>query len=99
MPPIFEKPTTDKYDYIVIGGGSGGSGTAVSCCGSLRFVFASNDLSSVSFLDFRVEESCVVREESRCGRSYRTSRRNMCERRYVRIYSTFSTPAHLVSRI
>ncbi|KDR81870.1 hypothetical protein GALMADRAFT_240124 [Galerina marginata CBS 339.88] len=28
MPPIFDKPTTDKYDYIVLGGGSGGSGTA-----------------------------------------------------------------------
>ncbi|KAH9484071.1 Glutathione reductase [Psilocybe cubensis] len=28
MPPIFDKPTADKYDYIVIGGGSGGSGTA-----------------------------------------------------------------------
>ncbi|KAF9555554.1 glutathione reductase [Agrocybe pediades] len=28
MPPIYEKPTTEKYDYIVIGGGSGGSGTA-----------------------------------------------------------------------
>jgi hypothetical protein len=30
MPPIFDKPTTDKYDYVVIGGGSGGSGTSVS---------------------------------------------------------------------
>ncbi|PPQ77586.1 hypothetical protein CVT25_011378 [Psilocybe cyanescens] len=29
MPPIFDKPTTDVYDYIVIGGGSGGSGTAI----------------------------------------------------------------------
>ncbi|KJA15948.1 hypothetical protein HYPSUDRAFT_47907 [Hypholoma sublateritium FD-334 SS-4] len=28
MPPIFDKPTTEQYDYIVIGGGSGGSGTA-----------------------------------------------------------------------
>jgi glutathione reductase (NADPH) len=28
MPPIFDKPTVDRYDYIVIGGGSGGSGTA-----------------------------------------------------------------------
>lgn len=28
MPPIFDKPTTDKYDYVVIGGGSGGSGTS-----------------------------------------------------------------------
>ncbi|EKM83084.1 hypothetical protein AGABI1DRAFT_125563 [Agaricus bisporus var. burnettii JB137-S8] len=28
MPPIFDKPTTDKYDYVVIGGGSGGSATA-----------------------------------------------------------------------
>ncbi|KAJ7118822.1 glutathione reductase [Mycena epipterygia] len=25
MPPIFDKPTTDKYDLIMIGGGSGGS--------------------------------------------------------------------------
>ena len=30
MPPIFDKPTTEKYDYVVIGGGSGGSGTSVS---------------------------------------------------------------------
>jgi hypothetical protein len=30
MPPIFNKPTVEKYDYIVLGGGSGGSGTAVS---------------------------------------------------------------------
>jgi len=29
MPPIYDKPTTDRYDYIVIGGGSGGSGTSV----------------------------------------------------------------------
>ncbi|PPR00052.1 hypothetical protein CVT24_009008 [Panaeolus cyanescens] len=28
MPPVYEKPTTDKYDYVVIGGGSGGSGTS-----------------------------------------------------------------------
>ncbi|KAF8968339.1 glutathione reductase [Flammula alnicola] len=28
MPPIFDKPTMDNYDYVVIGGGSGGSGTA-----------------------------------------------------------------------
>lgn len=28
MPPIFDKPTVEKYDYIVVGGGSGGSGTA-----------------------------------------------------------------------
>ena len=33
MPPIFDKPTTDKYDYVVIGGGSGGSGSSVSNCG------------------------------------------------------------------
>ncbi|KAJ7184387.1 glutathione reductase [Mycena filopes] len=26
MPPIFDKPTTDKYDLVMIGGGSGGSG-------------------------------------------------------------------------
>ncbi|KIY48302.1 glutathione reductase [Fistulina hepatica ATCC 64428] len=25
MPPIYNKPTTDKYDLIIIGGGSGGS--------------------------------------------------------------------------
>ena len=30
MPPIFNEPTVEKYDYIVLGGGSGGSGTAVS---------------------------------------------------------------------
>ncbi|KAJ3485031.1 hypothetical protein NLJ89_g11933 [Agrocybe chaxingu] len=28
MPPIYDKPTREEYDYIVIGGGSGGSGTA-----------------------------------------------------------------------
>ncbi|THV07833.1 glutathione reductase [Dendrothele bispora CBS 962.96] len=28
MPPIYNKPTADKYDYVVIGGGSGGSGTS-----------------------------------------------------------------------
>lgn len=28
MPPIYDKPTVDKYDYVVIGGGSGGSGTS-----------------------------------------------------------------------
>ncbi|KAJ7778619.1 glutathione reductase [Mycena maculata] len=26
MPPIFDKPTVDKYDLVIIGGGSGGSG-------------------------------------------------------------------------
>ncbi|KAJ7684529.1 glutathione reductase [Mycena polygramma] len=25
MPPIFDKPTADKYDFVLIGGGSGGS--------------------------------------------------------------------------
>jgi glutathione reductase (NADPH) len=28
MPPV-TKPTQEKYDYVVIGGGSGASGTAV----------------------------------------------------------------------
>jgi len=28
MPPIYHNPTTEKYDYVVIGGGSGGSGTS-----------------------------------------------------------------------
>ncbi|KAF9533574.1 glutathione reductase [Crepidotus variabilis] len=28
MPPVFDKPTVEKYDYIVIGGGSGGSGSS-----------------------------------------------------------------------
>jgi len=26
MPPIFNKPTVEKYDLVLIGGGSGGSG-------------------------------------------------------------------------
>ena len=30
MPPIYDRPTADRYDYVVIGGGSGGSGTSVS---------------------------------------------------------------------
>jgi pyruvate/2-oxoglutarate dehydrogenase complex dihydrolipoamide dehydrogenase (E3) component len=29
MPPV-DRPKQDRYDYIVIGGGSGGSGTSVS---------------------------------------------------------------------
>lgn len=28
MPP-FDKPTTDKYDFVILGGGSGGSGCSV----------------------------------------------------------------------
>lgn len=28
MPPVYREPTVEKYDYIVIGGGSGGSGTS-----------------------------------------------------------------------
>ncbi|KAF8229533.1 glutathione reductase [Tricholoma matsutake] len=28
MPPIYNKPTTDKYDYVLIGGGSGGSASS-----------------------------------------------------------------------
>ncbi|KAF9009473.1 glutathione reductase [Cyathus striatus] len=28
MPPIFDKPTAEKYDFVVIGGGSGGSGAS-----------------------------------------------------------------------
>ncbi|KAG7086518.1 hypothetical protein E1B28_002470 [Marasmius oreades] len=28
MPPIYNKPQVEKYDYVVIGGGSGGSGTS-----------------------------------------------------------------------
>ncbi|KAF9265806.1 glutathione reductase [Marasmius fiardii PR-910] len=28
MPPIYNKPSVEKYDYVVIGGGSGGSGTS-----------------------------------------------------------------------
>ena len=38
MPPIFDKPTTEKYDYVVIGGGSGGSGSSVSDCFRRRFI-------------------------------------------------------------
>ena len=26
--PVFDKPQADHYDYVVIGGGSGGSGTS-----------------------------------------------------------------------
>lgn len=45
MPPIFDKPTSEKYDYVVIGGGSGGSGTSVSqklsfCSRVLYLVFS-----------------------------------------------------------
>lgn len=46
MPPIFDKPTTEKYDYVVIGGGSGGSGTSVSNCYFLLKVFYISDVSS-----------------------------------------------------
>lgn len=28
MPPIYDKPTTDAYDYIILGGGSGGSASS-----------------------------------------------------------------------
>ncbi|KAF8638856.1 hypothetical protein AX17_001912 [Amanita inopinata Kibby_2008] len=28
MPPIYDKPTTDRYDYVLIGGGSGGSASS-----------------------------------------------------------------------
>ena len=40
MPPIFDKPTTEKYDYVVIGGGSGGSGTSVRVILVYAFFFA-----------------------------------------------------------
>lgn len=29
MPPVYDKPTTRKYDYVVLGGGSGGSASSV----------------------------------------------------------------------
>lgn len=29
MPPIYDKPTVNKYDYVLIGGGSGGSASSV----------------------------------------------------------------------
>ncbi|KAG5640473.1 hypothetical protein DXG03_008542 [Asterophora parasitica] len=28
MPPVYDKPTAEKYDYVLIGGGSGGSGSS-----------------------------------------------------------------------
>ncbi|KAF8626267.1 hypothetical protein AX15_004942 [Amanita polypyramis BW_CC] len=28
MPPVYDRPTTDRYDYILIGGGSGGSASS-----------------------------------------------------------------------
>jgi len=28
MPPVYDKPTADRYDYIVLGGGSGGSASS-----------------------------------------------------------------------
>ncbi|GLB35471.1 putative class-I pyridine nucleotide-disulfide oxidoreductase family protein [Lyophyllum shimeji] len=28
MPPVYDKPTADKYDYVLIGGGSGGSASS-----------------------------------------------------------------------
>jgi glutathione reductase (NADPH) len=55
MPPIFDKPTTEKYDYVVIGGGSGGSGTSVSKL--LLFAFAEGfiylDLCFIILIDKR----------------------------------------------
>ena len=47
MAPIFDRPTTDKYDYVVIGGGSGGSGTSVS---GYKLFFKNFFISDASFL-------------------------------------------------
>jgi hypothetical protein len=35
MPPV-EKPNHEHYDYVVIGGGSGGSGTSVCPSGLVQ---------------------------------------------------------------
>jgi len=35
MPPFYDKPTADRYDYVVLGGGSGGSASSV-CSSRLR---------------------------------------------------------------
>lgn len=58
MPPVYEKPTFEKYDYVVIGGGSGGSGTSVG-------------LDAPSHLGIELMSgsaaSCFIREESCSG--------------------------------
>ena len=79
MPPIFDKPTTEKYDYVVIGGGSGGSGTSVSDnCFSLKIFYIR--------LCLIIEESCFLRQESCCGRGRSIPWRNL---RQCRCVTTF----------
>lgn len=69
MPPIFDKPTADRYDYIVIGGGSGGSGTSVSC--------ALYDWLAVKLILCELEACSFLWEESRSCRRDIESWRNV----------------------
>lgn len=67
MPPIFDRPTTDKYDYVIIGGGSAGSGSSVSS----KLIF-------ISEAHFFEEESRFLWQESCCGRGYSIPWRHLC---------------------
>jgi len=64
MPPIYDKPTVDRYDYIVIGGGSGGSGSSV-CLFLKIYVWKLIDL-CVWVFSFILETCSFVWKESRC---------------------------------
>ena len=80
MPPIYDKPTTEKYDYVVIGGGSGGSGTSVSKCYFSQKGF-------YIWLRLIIEESCFLRQESCCGRGRSVPWRHLCQCRSVTTFS------------
>ena len=71
MPPIFDKPTTEKYDYVVIGGGSGGSGSSVSTFVSFRSSF-------ISDFCLLTEKGRFLWQEGCCGRGYTVPWRYLC---------------------
>jgi len=90
MPPV-TKPSTDRYDYIIVGGGSGGSGSSVRFSRSrarksCTFCGVWDDLLTYASFCGRwllTETCCVVWQEGRCGREHWCARRVLCQSWYV----------------